>query len=511
MRNKILFISLAVVLALSVGLIGCGNGGGGTAPTSIMIGTARDTDEAQFIFECYHGGPAMRWFVNKVNADGGVYLSEWDVTVDLELVLREFTLAAWDIGTVVQGLIDDGADVIFGGPSTDTVYTLAPICNAASVILMSFEGGASKMVWERESYLDQWPYVWVNLSFANWYEIPVLKGIMDEAVTGRDPIAYVTYIGGLGAEHGLEYLQTTMNEFGYNASGYNVLPGGSGTPLPGVEHPFEMTQGEADTVIQNAMTALNSTGTNDSYDIFCAYTYPWNVTSLFIATQTYGFDPPAMIFGPGSSQGYFTNAWDPGGNATVEGVMSFGTSNEETTVNVGTETMSMADMYAEIGDQIEDDWVTYSTVCPNMFGATHGTELLDYWGLPIFAAGMEMWLTAVEEVGDLDNTAIRTVMAAYSSSNPVSTVFGDTWYTVFGKDPITGAPNLAGGGIVDYMCQTGQIGQWQGGMFEIIGFEGIDTNNWAVPATGGAPTPLPNYCVTANYTAMEGNWAWLLP
>jgi hypothetical protein len=476
--KKILFISLAVVLALGFGLIGCEGEGEGEpeCPDVIMIGTARDTDEGMGVFECYHGGPAMRWFVNKVNAAGGVHLSAYDTAtedcyVDLELVVREFSVGAWDIGTVVQGLIDDGADVIFGGPSTDTVYTLAPVCNLNGVILMSFEGGASKMVWESESYLDQWPFVWINLSFANWYEIPVLKGIMDEAVGGT-PKAYVTQIGGPGAEHGLEYLQTTVDEFG---SG-NVLPSDSG-----LVHSFFMTQGEADTIIQGAITALNST----PYDIFCAYTYPWNVAALFIAAQTYGFNPPAMIFGPGSSQGYFPLAW---GDSAIEGIMSFGTANEKTTVAVGTPTQSMADMYAEIGAQIEDDWTNYSTVCPNSYNATAGTELLDFWGLPIFAAGMEMWLSAVEEVGDLDDLAIRNVMASYNSTNPASTVFGDTWYTVFGGG--------LGGGIVAYECETGQIGQWQSGVFEILGYSGITS-------------VLPNNDATSTYIAMEDNWAWL--
>jgi hypothetical protein len=504
-KSKILLISLVVVLALSIGLIGCE--GEGEVPTEIMIGTCRDTNEDMFIFECYHGGPAMRWWVNKINdEDGGIVLSDYGTDpVELELVVREFNLGGWDIGTVVLGLIDDGADVIFGGPSTDTVYTLAPICNANSVILMSFEGGASKMVWEHESYLDQWPYVWVNLSFANWYEIPVLKGIMDEAVTG-DPVAYVTYIGGPGAEHGLEYTQTTIDEFGVS----NILPTGtSGPEGVGLEHPFIMTQGEADTLILGAMAALNVSGNNDDYDIFCAYTYPWNVTALFASIQTYDFNPPAIIFGPGSSQGYFevNNGAD-----VIEGIMSFGTSNMATTVAVGTPTMTMAEMYGEIGAQIEQDWTTYAPPCGNIFGASNGTELLDFWGLPIFAAGMEMWRSAVEEAGNLDNTAIRNVMAAYSSSNPVSTVFGDTWYHVFGEDPVTGAPNLAGGGIVDYICQTGQIGQWQSGIFEILGFTGITTDDWAVPPwtdNVSLATPLPNYCITANYTANGDSWYWL--
>lgn len=477
MKNRILFISLAVVLALSVGLIGCGGEElPPEAPDSIMIGAVRDLDEDQFIFDCYHGGPAMRWFVNKVNdEEGGIYLSKYEETVPLELVVRDFSLASWDMATVAQGLIDDGANVMFGGPSTDSIYTLAPVCNANSIIILTLEGGAAKMVWEHEDFIDQWPYVWINLSFANWYEIPVLKGMMDEAVTDRDPIAYVTYIGGLGAEHGLEYTQTTINEFGAG----NVLPAG------GLGHPFFMTQEEANTIIQGAITALGDPA-DPNYDIFCAYTYPWNVAAFFIAAQTYGFNPPAMIFGPGSSQGYFEVSW---GSDSIEGIMSFGTSNAKTTVKVGTPTISMADLYAELGAQIEDDWANYSSVCPNIFGATSGTEVLDFWGQPIFEAGFQMWKTAVEEVGDLDNTAIRNVMASFSDSNPCSTCFGDTWYRVFG--------NGYGGGIVDYMCMTGQIGQWQSGIFEITGYDGINND-------------LPNYDATSDFMfPMTDEWNYL--
>jgi hypothetical protein len=332
------------------------------------------------------------------------------------------------------------------------------------------------MVWESEDFIDQWPYVWINLSFANWYEIPVLKGMLDEKVAGRDPIAYVTYIGGLGAEHGLEYSQTTIDEFGAG----NVLPGGTG-----IEHAFEMTQEEANTIIQGAITALGDPA-DPNYDIFCAFTYPDNVAALYQAAATFGFNPPAMIFGPGSSQGYFPVLY---GADNIEGVLSFGTSNYKTVPKVGTPSISMADLYDGIGAQIEDDWANYASVCPNMFGATAGNELLDFWGQPIFEAGLTMWKTAVEEVGDLDNTEIRDVMASFSASNPCSTCFGDSWYRVFG--------NGYGGGIVDYMCQTGQIGQWQSGIFEITGYDGINDN-------------LPNYDVTSDFMfPMTDEWAWL--
>ncbi|MFO7773892.1 MAG: hypothetical protein R6V59_08200 [Dehalococcoidia bacterium] len=473
MKNRILFVSLAVVLAVGLGLAGC-NGGGPVepeAPESIVVGLARDINEGMEVFECYHAGPLYRFFVDEVNAEGGIYLSEYDESVPLELVVRDFSVATWDVGTVVQGLIDDGADVIWGGPSTDTIYTLAPVCNANAVNLIALEGGAAKMVSESEDYLDNWPYVWCTLSFANWYEIPVLKGIMDD-VAGGTPKAYVTYIGGLGAEHGLEYRDETVTQFG----GANVLPGGTG-----VEHTFMMEQGEADTIIQNAMTALNTT----PYDVFCAYTYPWNVAALFIAAQTYDFNPPAIVFGPGSSQGYFSAQW---GNSTVEGIMSFTMANEETEVQVGTPTMTMADLYAGVAAQIEEDWTDYD-VCPQPGYATSGSQMLDFWGQPCFMAGLEMWKAAVEEVGDLDNTAIRNVLASYNATNPAPTCFGDTWFEVFGGG--------LGGGVLSYKCHTGEIGQWQSGIFETLGYPGVNDE-------------IPNHDTTApTLFPMTDQWAWL--
>jgi len=59
MKNRILFISLAVVLALSVGLIGCEKEVP-EGPDKVVIGLARDMDEALSFFECGAGGSTPR-------------------------------------------------------------------------------------------------------------------------------------------------------------------------------------------------------------------------------------------------------------------------------------------------------------------------------------------------------------------------------------------------------------------------------------------------------------------
>ena len=547
MKNKVLLISLAVVLALSVGLIGCGGveynltisstaGGSVTTPgvgnftydkgtvvnlvatpsagyyhfvnwtgdvgtiadvndatttitmngnysitaefvKVIRVGLARDLDESLSVFECYGAGPVYRWFADKVNADGGIYLSDYDADVQIELKVRDFDVMTWDLAAVTQTLIlTDRCDFIWGGPGTDCIFTQAPVCNAHGVPLITLEGGASSMIWDGD--IDSWPYVWVSSSFANWNQIPVLHDMLD-AELDHDPVAFITYIGGMGATLGIEYRNEIIAEFGAN---YTIDAG---------FHSYDLSSspGAADAIIAAAKTALGN-ATDPNYDIFCAFTYPWNVAALTQACIDNEFNPPAILFGLGANFGSFGAPPPDGfGAANVEGIMCFAVANNKTTVNVVNATMSMAEMYDAIANQIEDEWgVVLACASGNL---TSGEQALDYWGTPCYVAALEMWKKAVEAAGNLSSLAVRNALAAFSPSNPAQTVFGDTWYTVFGDG--------YGGGVLAYECHTGEIGQWQSGVIEIVGYDGINAT-------------LPNYCVTANFTyPMTDLWGWLSP
>lgn len=455
MKNRILFISLAVVLALSVGLIGCGEPVPPAAPETIKVGLARDLDGPLSVFECGYGGSAYRWFVNKVNADGGIYLSDYAESVPIELVVRDFDLATWDLAAVTEGLIDDGVDFIWGGPGTDCVFTQAPVCNAAGILLLTLEGGASSMIWDEK--IDTWPYVFVTLSFSNWYQIPVLQDILDAELVD-DPVAYATYIGGPGSTHGIEYYTETVTQFGAD----NVIDAGF--------HSYDLfaSPGEADALIAAAAAALGDPA-NPNYDIFCAWTYPWNVAALTIALMGSEFNPPAIIFGPGgNAEGQNFNFGPYVGGTSSFVIATPATSSE------------MAQMYAGLADQIELDWDDPDLLC-DPGDMTDGAQQLEYWGPPCYVAGMEMWLAAVEAAGNLDSTAVRDELVKFSSTNPCDTVLGDTWFRIFGGG--------YGGGILDHECHPGQIGQWQNGVYEIVG--------------GNEPTSEFDYPNT-------GNWFWLL-
>lgn len=440
-----------MILALSVGLIGCGEPVP-EVPASIKVGLARDLDGPLAVFECGYGGIVYRWFADKVNDDGGIYLSDYDTSVDIELVIRDFDVMTWDLADVTEALIDtDDVDFVWGGPGTDCIFTQAPICNAAAKVLITLEGGASSMISDGD--IDSWPYVWVSLSFSDWYQIPVLHDMLVAEV--GTPTAYITEIGGMGATHGIEYRDETIAVFGAG----NVTDAGF--------HSYDLfaNPGEADAIILAAEAAYNAT----PYDIFCAYTYPWNVAALTIALMGSNFNPPAILFGPGGNSNDRPVSFGP----YVEGTMSFIVADNYTST-------AISDVYTELAAQAEADWDDSGLSCAQGDLVT-GWDALDYWGQPCYVAALEIWAAAVEDAGNLDSADVRDALAAFSSGSPATTVLGNAWFTVFGGG--------YGGGILAYECHPGEIGQWQSGEYRTVG--------------GNDPTTAFNY-------PMTGSWFWLL-
>lgn len=455
-----------------MGLIGCGGPTPPTAPESVVIGTARDTDgEALTIFEFMAAGPVMRAFVKYVNEElGGVHLSAYDTDteearVPLEIDRREISVTQWDVGTVTQEICDDIDDgtvhYLWGGPGTDCIYTQAPIANAEATVLFTFEGGATGIT-NDPAKLAVWPYVFINLSYSDWYELPVLAKMLEDklSVAPGAAKAYVIHIWG---EHGEEYLGTAEDNFDV---------------VGDVEIPFDPTELDADTVILGAMTALNVT----PYDICIMAAYPDHNLALMGATMAHGFNPPALVTGPGANFGFFSYAAGAGDPTKVEGVLCYAVANFATNEDIG-------DVYLRLADQMDEDGVVGAPPYE-----LPGILCLDYWGIPLYWAGCEMWLQAIEEAGDLGQEDLRENLAA-TEATPYTTVLGETWYRMFGGG--------LGGGNMDYLCHTGEIGQWlwnegaNSTIIEIVGYPDITDD-------------LPNYVVTGDFAfPMTDQWNWL--
>jgi hypothetical protein len=473
--KKVLLITLAVVLALGVSLIGCGGETvPETGPDTVLVGLVRDLDGVLAFYDQSAAGPVYRAFTKWVNDDGGIYMSTYAEDKEIELDIRNYDpMTPGDLGTQTTALIDqDNVYFIWGAPGTTTVYTQASICNAKGIVLMTLEGGATDMISDPDK-LASWPYVWINLTFSDWYQIPVLYQTL-KAQGISEPKAYVCYIDN---EHGHEYLEVTQEIFGEE----NVIAVG--------HDQYAATQSDMDDIVSAAKDALGDPET-PTYDIFCAFTYMPYLSYLFTSFGSFGFNPPAIMMGPGANTGVFDLVF---GGDLMQGISVFETANRHTEIDQTT-TLPLTEMF----DLVEAE--------PT--GEYPVGYVWDVWGDPVLWAGLEMWKAAVEEVGHLDvgySAAVREVLAGFSEEDPATTVIGDCWYYVLGDG--------LGGGVEDYLAQPGQIGQWQDGYPETVGFDGINTDDWAVPPTGiggGAPTPLPKYDVTGTFIyPMTDQWAWL--
>jgi len=138
--KKVLFISLAVVLALSVGLIGC-EGEGEVTPDYIRIGHVSTLEGM------YAGFGAGALFgieeaIEDINAEGGVYVAEYGESIPLKLYTRESLSDETAVAGHTEYLIDTNeVDAIVGAfIPPPMVAPQVPIVETAEIPLIQTPG-----------------------------------------------------------------------------------------------------------------------------------------------------------------------------------------------------------------------------------------------------------------------------------------------------------------------------------------------------------------------------------
>jgi branched-chain amino acid transport system substrate-binding protein len=166
-------------------------------------------------------------------------------------------------------------------------------------------------------------------------------------------------------------------------------------------------------IIKEAM-ALNA-------DAFIIFAYPDE--NILATTQSIelGFNPKMFITGPGANYEFFLDIFGP----SVEGMVGLGAWNEKSSPE-----------HKELADKLAN---------------LYGRGVLDWWGHNVYYAGLQFLKQAIEKAGTLDNEKIREVFA----TETFNTVLGPTWFDE--------------GHLIAEECFAGQIGQWQNGIFEVIG------------------------------------------
>jgi ABC-type branched-subunit amino acid transport system substrate-binding protein len=457
--KKVFFISLALVLALSIGLVGCdGVGPVGPEPSSkiVIAASVSLTGPLADVHNLAKGPVVEAWLAaNPTMTVGDSTYSVEEAYLDDGSVLNNMLE---NTDTIIEGINAGTYHFLLGPTCTAYLEAQAPKATTGKVVQMTMEGGATSLF----DNLGAYKYSFINLSFSNWFEIPVFAKLIAEA----DSEAHA-YIGYQNDDHGLEYKGQTEKYFAKE-----------GIEIDGT---FAMTSGDtsANSNLISAAKAANST-------VLCVFAYPEFVFATHAVAKAQGYNPKAMIIGPGGNFGVYGAPFMAGADA--EGVMCFAVANNKTTK--GTVGTLMSTLEATLG----------------MFS-------VDYWGHPLYWTALDILKEAAEAVGSDNDGAGFTIdqdaFRSYIANNKFDTALGETWYVtpsvVLGPTDYSWTDeqlqwpvpaNKAG--LLNYKCHTGEIGQWQDGYIEIVGYDGIGTET--------DEYELANYDVTASFVYPKAEW-----
>jgi len=335
---------------------------------TIKITAVRPITGTNASFEIYNYGPVYRMWVDEVNKKGGIPVKEYgNRKLTIDLTVYDDTS---DVGVMTDLLIktmtQDKPDFVLSPCSTAALQAAAPIFDQYNYLMIGAEGGGT----DTRPLYDQYENIFFTTSFSV-HQVPKMAELFDELGVKS---VFITY---MQDAHGLEYLQTTKEEFPKHNIEFQELPA-----------PWDFAD----------MTPVITQAMNSGADAFVAYCYPpWNA-SLISTAISMGYNPDVFLVGPGGSQQSF---YDECGGPAINGLMFEGA----WSVNSGP---AYAEFAKKIAEFHKDD--------PN-WGA-------EWWGSAGYWGAMEMLEIAIEKTGTLDNN----VIAEYLHNNKIETSFGPMWY-----------------------------------------------------------------------------------
>ena len=364
----------------------------------IVIGAARPLSGPNSFFEESAFGPIYRMWVDEVNAQGGIYVK--NKKLPIELLVYDDTS---DVGKMTELLeklmVEDKVDFVLSPATTAFLHAAAPVFNKHGYILLGAEGGSAAI----REMLPGVPYYFGVLNYSDHYQMPVLADLLDECGVETAAIMFVEDL------HGIEYSGAAVTELG--KKGIDVVMIESVPPRATDVLP----------ILQEAQ-ALD-------VDAFLSFCFPNE--NLLATGQAIGlgFNPDVFLLGPGGNFEFFEDIF---GADLIEGVIAEGAWN----CNSSPAAQEFYDKFIAAGND---------------------PGIVDWWGHLFYWAELQFFEQAIEMAGTLDQAVIREVMATQT----FETCLGPTWF-----ETIDG-----GGCLLAVDCHPGEIGQWQNGVFEVIGPE----------------------------------------
>jgi branched-chain amino acid transport system substrate-binding protein len=418
-------ICLVALLATPLATVGCGGEEETTtvktttttpAPTTtagptppaqdkIVIGASRPVTGFLKDIGDYALGPILNMWVAEVNKKGGIEVA--GKMLPVELIIRD---DGSDMGTMVDNLekliLEDQVDFIMPPCSTAFLYAAAPLANEYGYIFMGAEGGATTLT----DMLPELPYVFASLNYSDYYQVPVLVDLFEE--WGVETVAMI-YIADL---HGIEYSHIALSEF--------------------TKRGIEVVYSEGVLPTATDLTPMLKQARDSGADAFCSFTYPPVSINVYAQAMELNYNPDVFVIGPGANFQFYYDIFGP----MTEGLVGFGAWNRKSSPALN----ELADLLVEYTGEAGL--------------AAFGDEeaFIDWWGAPFYWGMLQFFEQAITKAGTLDQDVIRDVMA----TSTFETCLGTTWWDIHGEN---------GGGLLALECHPGEVGQWQNGIYEVIG------------------------------------------
>ncbi|MCR4420088.1 MAG: amino acid ABC transporter substrate-binding protein [Clostridia bacterium] len=322
------------------------------AKDKIVIGQAISLSGPMAMGVATTSGPVYEMWVKEVNAQGGIYVKEYDKKLPIEYVKYDDKS---DLGTMTKLLekliLEDKVDFVLPPWSTGFLYAAAPIANKHQYILIGGPGGAVKL----EEIMPQLPYFFQVLNFSR-SQMPVLAQILNEL--GIKSIAVVHHED----LHGVEYKEVGIPEL--QKAGLDIK----------MVKSFPLGSKDLSPLLKEAKSM--------GAEAFIAFCYPEETMLLTQQAIELGINFKAFFCTVGPYAPTYRDAF---GAEAVEGVMGGGAWNEKSSPGAA----QFVELYKKHFNREPDD----------------------YWGQLYYYSSLQHFQQAIEEAGTLDQSKIREVMA----------------------------------------------------------------------------------------------------
>jgi branched-chain amino acid transport system substrate-binding protein len=182
---------------------------------------------------------------------------------------------------------------------------------------------------------------------------------------------------------------------------------------------------------------------NENPDLVCSFQYPPENILTYNTMMQLGYNPPAIVGGPGTSTQSIYDIWKGG----LDGIWFEGAWSPSQSPEVDA-------WYKQLSDFVG------------------GKENVDFWGALIYRAELEFFQQAIQQAQTLDRAKVADVMRTAH----FKTLMADD--TFFDSDQ-----------ILNNSCYAGQIGQWQNGFPQVIDKEKRTTDKVWYPKPTWAEAP----------------------